>query len=78
MKQSEFWKNFHLGTEIDIAGSFIYNGLRRLHQIETLYNQSEVFEILYNLAVGVECLLKVRRREADPIISASMLRCRQG
>ncbi len=59
MKQSEFWKNFHLGTEIDIAGAFIYNGLRRLHEMETLYHESEVFEVFYNLAVGVERLLKV-------------------
>lgn len=59
MKQSQFWKNFHLGTEIDIAGTFIYNGLRRLHEMETLYHESEVFEVLYNLAVGIERLLKV-------------------
>lgn len=59
MKQSEFWKNFHLGTEIDIAGTFVYNGLRRLHEMETLYHAAEVFEVLYNLAVGVERLLKV-------------------
>lgn len=59
MKQGEFWKNFHLGTEIDVAGVFIYNGLRRLHEMETLYHESEVFEVLYNLAVGVERLLKV-------------------
>jgi hypothetical protein len=59
MKQSELWKNFHLGTEIDIAGTFIYNGLRRLHEMETLYYESEVFEVLYNLAVGIERLLKV-------------------
>jgi len=59
MRQSEFWKNFHLGTEIDIAGTFIYNGLRRLHEMESLYHESEVFEVLYNLAVGVERLLKV-------------------
>jgi hypothetical protein len=59
MKRSEYWKNFHLGTEIDIAGTFIFNGLRRFHEMETLYYHSDVFEVLYNLAVGVERLLKV-------------------
>jgi len=59
MNRSEFWKNFELGTEIDIAGSFIFNGLRRLHEMESLYHESEVFEFLYNLAVGIERLLKV-------------------
>lgn len=59
MTKAEFWKNFHLGTEIDIAGTFVFNGLRRLHEMETLYHEAEVFEVLYNLAVGVERLLKV-------------------
>ncbi len=59
MNQSYFWKNFALGKELDIAGSFIFNGLRRLHEIETLYHESEVFEVVYNLSVGIERLLKV-------------------
>lgn len=59
MKQSDFWKNFHLGIELDIAGSFIYNGIRRLHEMETIYHESEVFEVLYNLAVGMERALKI-------------------
>lgn len=59
MKPSEYWKNFHLGNEIDIAGAFIFNGLRRFHEMESLYYESEVFEVLYDLAVGVERLLKV-------------------
>ncbi len=26
MDRSTFWKNFNLGIELDLAGSFIYNG----------------------------------------------------
>lgn len=59
MNESQFWKNFPLGKEIDISGSFIFNGLRRLHEMESFYHESEVFEVLYNLAVGIERLLKV-------------------
>lgn len=31
------WKNFSLGKELDIAGSFIYNGLKALDSMETFY-----------------------------------------
>ena len=59
MDQTTFWKNFRLGTELDIAGRFIYNGLRQLREMENLAVEEEVFEFLYSLSVGIERLLKV-------------------
>lgn len=59
MDPKTFWKNFNLGQEIDIAGRFLYNGLHFFHQMDTLYHEEEVFEVLYNLSVGLERLMKV-------------------
>ena len=33
MNASDLWKNFRLGEELQIAGTFIYNGLRRFHEL---------------------------------------------
>ena len=54
-----FWTNFKLGEEVHIAGRFIYNGLRCFHDMEHLEHEDQVFEVLYNLSVGLERLLKV-------------------
>lgn len=59
MKASEFWKNFRLGEELHIAGAFIYNGLRRFHEMRQLQHSDELFEFLYDLSVGFERLLKI-------------------
>ena len=59
MNKSDLWKNFRLGEEVHIAGSFIYNGLRRFHELEVLNHSEELFEFLYNLSVGIERLLKI-------------------
>jgi len=59
LNASGFWKNFRLGDELHIAGSFIYNGLRRYHELQQLEYTDEVFDFLYNLAVGIERLLKI-------------------
>ncbi len=59
MNREKFWKNFELGVELDISGRFIYNGLRSIHEIDNLYNPSEVFEFLYNISVGIERLSKI-------------------
>lgn len=59
MKPSDFWKNFRLGEEIHISGSFIYNGLRRFHELKKLDFPEELFEFLYELSVGLERLLKI-------------------
>lgn len=59
MKPTEAWKNFNLGSELSVSGTFIYNGVRRFHEVSRLDNADEVFEILYNLSVGLERLLKI-------------------
>ncbi len=59
MKPTDFWKNFKLGEEISISGAFIYNGLRRYHEMRNLDYTDEVFEFLYNTSVGFERLLKI-------------------
>ena len=59
MNASDFWKNFRLGEELHIAGSFIYNGLRRFHELKKLDHADELFEFLYSLSVGLERLLKI-------------------
>ena len=59
MKPSEWWKNFALGMEVDAAGTFIYNGIKSLHDLPSFHHPVDAFEILYNISVGVERLLKV-------------------
>lgn len=54
-----FWKNFRLGTELQVSGSFIYNALYFFDQMECFNNEEEIFEFLYNLSVGVERLEKI-------------------
>lgn len=59
MKPAQFWKNFKLGEEVSVSGAFIYNGMRRFHEMRKLDYTDEVFEVLYNLSVGFERLLKI-------------------
>lgn len=59
MKPTQFWKNFKLGEEISVSGAFIYNGMRRFHEMKKLDFTDEVFEVLYDLSVGFERLLKI-------------------
>jgi hypothetical protein len=59
MNKLEFWTNFKLGEELQISGRFIYNGLRCFHEMDTLHNEDEVFDTLYNISVGIERLFKV-------------------
>ena len=59
MKSDQAWKNFNLGQELHISGTFIYTGLRRFHEMRTLDHTDELFEFLYNLSVGLERLLKI-------------------
>jgi len=59
MKPDEWWKNFSIGVELDVAGAFIFNGIKELDSIENLNQEVDVFEVLYNLSVGIERLLKV-------------------
>lgn len=59
MNHAQFWKNFRLGEELSISGTFIYNGLRRFHELRQLDYSDEIFEVFYNLSVGLERLLKI-------------------
>ncbi len=59
MKQTELWKNFRLGEELSVSGAFIYNGLRRFHEMRKLDYEDELFEFFYSISVGLERLLKI-------------------
>jgi hypothetical protein len=59
MEREWLWKNFNLGKELSNSGAFIYNGLKAFDDLETFYNDDQIFEFLYNIAVGIERLLKV-------------------
>ena len=59
MKEDWAWKNFNLGQELSVSGTFIYNGLRRFHEMQVLDHTDEIFEFFYNISVGLERLLKI-------------------
>jgi len=59
MRADEFWKNFNLGTELDIAGRFLYDGLYAFHLMENFTREEDAFEVLYSVAVGIERLIKI-------------------
>lgn len=59
MRIDEWWKSFGLGRELHISGAFIYNAITALDSLDLLNYTVDIFEILYNLSVGVERLLKV-------------------
>ena len=59
MNKTTYWKNFNLGRELEIAGSFIYNGLKAFDNMESFCYDGEIFEFLYNISVGIERLEKV-------------------
>ncbi|MFA6274804.1 MAG: hypothetical protein WCX70_01480, partial [Candidatus Paceibacterota bacterium] len=59
MTPEQFWQNFKLGQEQEIAANFIYDGLRILHDIDLLGQETEIFPVLYNLSIGLERLSKV-------------------
>lgn len=59
MDHITFLKNFPMGTEIDIAGTFIYNGMREFTHLQNFCNENEIFYFLYMISSGVERLQKV-------------------
>lgn len=59
MTPTEFWKNFHLGTELQISGTFLYNSLYSFDRMSSFYFEEECFEFLYQSSVGFERLLKI-------------------
>lgn len=58
-KPDFFWKNFRLGTELQISGTFIYNALNFIDKLEYFHFEEDIFEILYNLSIGIERLEKI-------------------
>src|SRR5437868_2212062 len=34
MKPVDFWKNFKLGEELSVSGTFLYNGVRRFQELK--------------------------------------------
>lgn len=59
MTASQWWKNFSLGEELSVAGTFIYNGLRRFRELQQLDYTDDLFEVLYHLSIGIERLMKI-------------------
>jgi hypothetical protein len=59
MDAQTFWKNFSLGKELNVAGGFIFNGLKAFDSMENFGREDEIFEFFYNISVGIERLLKV-------------------
>lgn len=59
MNQEQFWQNFELGTELDIALTFVYDGLKCFDDLEYLNDTNDVFHCLYHLSVGFERVFKI-------------------
>ncbi|OFC70820.1 hypothetical protein [Alteromonas confluentis] len=59
MTPEEWWKNFALNREIDTSGTFIYNAVRALEEMESFQHSVDTFEVLYGLSVGIERLAKI-------------------
>lgn len=73
MRPDEYWKNFNLGTELDIAGRFLFNGLQAFHEMRSFAAEEDAFEFLYGVAVGIERLLKIAviLTEHDKVVDQS-------
>lgn len=54
-----FYKNFNMGREIDIAGTFIYSGIKNFDALDSFSEECDIFQVLYSFAVGIERLQKV-------------------
>lgn len=48
-----------MGTELDIAGEFIYDGIHILNQLHNIDEPVKVFSFLYHTSVGLERLQKI-------------------
>ena len=59
MTPDVWWKNFGLGQEIDIGGAYIYDGIMRLHKLQSLQHSVDIFQVLYDLSIGIERIAKV-------------------
>lgn len=59
MGSRQFYKNFNMVVELDVAGEFIYNGIQEFYQTSCFENDAKTFTALYNIAVGLERLQKI-------------------
>lgn len=59
MDQMWKYKNFNMVIELDIAGEFIYNGIREFCRLKYISNEGPTFLSFYNMAVGIERLEKI-------------------
>lgn len=53
------YKNFNMVVELDIAGEFIYNGIKEFNRMQHITNDAPTFFSLYNISVGLERLQKI-------------------
>lgn len=53
------YKNFNMVVELDIAGEFIYNGIKEFNRMNHITNNAPTFFSLYNISVGLERLQKI-------------------
>lgn len=58
MDTLQHFKNFNIGKEIDLAGTFAYNALLILNGERNVYQNDQIFMFLYNAAVSVERIQK--------------------
>lgn len=58
-KKEYFLKNFAMGTELEVAGRFLYNGLSEFNKMFDFHSTEQIFMFLYNISVGIERLQKI-------------------
>lgn len=54
-----YFKNFNMGREIEIAGEFIYESMREIYSLKSIGEHFKINKVLYNGAVGIERLQKI-------------------
>lgn len=54
-----YFKNFNMGREIEIAGEFIYESMREMYSLKSFDEHFRVNKVLYNASVGTERLQKI-------------------
>lgn len=59
MRHGDHLKSLNLGTELDITGRFLFNGLQAFHEMEHFAAEEDVFEFLHSMAAGIERLVKI-------------------
>lgn len=79
MLVNEIWdfKSINMGRELEIAGEFIYESVKKAMSITGLHNQYEINIIMYTGAVGIERLQKIYLclSQQDPTDRTSIPKC---